>query len=90
MEKNDYPLMPMILAFVLGPMFEEYCRRTISYYGSFASALATPSIGTCLVVLGISMTVWGFLREIPYVKKCLEENSSRKKDNSRGQRRSLK
>lgn len=79
LEKNDYPLMPLILAFVLGPMLEEHYRRTISYYGTFRSAFLTPSVGTCLVVLGISMTAWGFLREIPAVKNWLNERAQKKR-----------
>ena len=72
LEKNDYPLMPLILAFVLGPMLEEYYRRTISYYGTFSHALLTPSIGTVLVVIGIGMTIWGFLKEIPGFQEKLK------------------
>lgn len=71
LEKNEYPLMPLILAFVLGPMLEEYYRRTISYYGSFGAALSIPSIGTVLVIFGILLTVWGFVKEIPAVSEKL-------------------
>lgn len=80
LEKNDYPLMPLILAFVLGPMLEEYYRRTISYYGAFTNALSTFSVGTVLVVLGLLMTVWGFLRESPAVCKKMDSLLKRRKN----------
>ena len=73
LEKNKFPLMPLILGFVLGPMFEEHCRRTISYYGSFFNAITTFSWGTLLVTLGILLTVWGLVKEIPSIKEKLNQ-----------------
>jgi putative tricarboxylic transport membrane protein len=63
LEKNDYPLMPMVLAFVLGPMMEEYYRRSLIYYGGFGKAMSSFSIGSLLVLLGVLLTLWGLLIE---------------------------
>jgi len=38
LEKNKYPLGPMILGFILGPIIELNYRRTIMSFGSFKSA----------------------------------------------------
>jgi len=76
LENHQYPLMPMVLGFVLGPMFEQYCRRTISYYGTFVNAITTPSIGSVLVIMGIALTVWGFVREIPAVKERFQKEKT--------------
>jgi putative tricarboxylic transport membrane protein len=77
LEKNDYPLMPMILAFVLGPMMEEYFRRTLIYYGSFGKALGTFSVGTILVILGILLTIWGLLCESKKFKAFVDVHLTR-------------
>ena len=67
LEENDYPLMPMVLAFVLGNMTEYNFRRTIMYYGSIGQAFTSLSVGTVLVVLGIVLLVSGIIRDIPAV-----------------------
>lgn len=67
LEENDYPLLPFILAFVLGSMTEYNFRRTIMYYGSLSEAFTTLSIGTVLVLLGIVLLVSGIIRDIPAV-----------------------
>lgn len=67
LEENDYPLMPMVLAFVLGNMTEYNFRRTIMYYGSIGQAFTSFSVGTVLVGLGIILLVSGVIRDIPAV-----------------------
>lgn len=67
LEENGYPLMPMVLAFVLGNMTEYNFRRTIMYYGSLGKAMGTLSIGTVLVALGAILLVSGVVRDIPAV-----------------------
>lgn len=67
LEENDYPLLPFILAFVLGNMTEYNLRRTIMYYGSISKAATSLSIGTVLVALGFVLLVSGIVRDIPAV-----------------------
>jgi putative tricarboxylic transport membrane protein len=74
LEKNDYPLMPAILAFVLGPMIEEYYRRTLINYGSFENVLTTFSVGSVLVLLGILLTLWGLYSEYRSFKKSARKS----------------
>lgn len=78
-EENDYPLLPFILAFVLGNMTEYNFRRTIMYYGSLGKACSSLSIGTVLVVLGLILLVSGIIRDIPYVA---EKRAARKAERS--------
>lgn len=71
LEENDYPLMPLVLAFVLGNMTEYNLRRTIMYYGSVGQAMGTFSIGTVMVALGALLLVMGIIRDIPAVSAWL-------------------
>jgi putative tricarboxylic transport membrane protein len=58
LERNKYPLMPLILGFILGPMVEPYFRRTLMYYqGGVLEALSTMSVGTGLFFLAILLPV---------------------------------
>ncbi len=52
-EKNDYPIAPMILALILGPMVESNMRKTIIYYGSLPEAFSQFSIGNIIMVVTI-------------------------------------
>lgn len=79
LEENDYPLMPMVLAFVLGNMTEYNMRRSIMYYGTLTEALFTPSIGTVMVVIGAVLLVSGIIRDIPAVSKWLAEKKASRK-----------
>lgn len=67
LDENDYPLLPLVLAFVLGNMTEYNMRRTIMYYGSATQAMSTLSLGTVLVGLGLVLLVAGIVRDIPAV-----------------------
>ncbi len=55
LENNGYPVAPLIIGFVLGGTIETNLRRSITYYGSFASCLTRPSIGT--LFFGVSVAV---------------------------------
>ena len=52
-DKNNYPLSPFILAFVLGGIVEDNMRRSIIYYGNFAQCMQQVSIGTLFVILAV-------------------------------------
>lgn len=79
LEENDYPLMPMVLAFVLGNMTEYNMRRSIMYYGTLGKAFATPSIGTAMVVIGAILLITGIIRDIPAVSRWLAEKKAARK-----------
>lgn len=73
LEENDYPLMPLVLAFVLGNMTEYNLRRTIMYYGSIGEAFSTLSLGTVMVAVGTLLLVTGVIRDIPSVAAWLAQ-----------------
>lgn len=79
LEENGYPLMPLVLAFVLGNMTEYNLRRSIMYYGSLGNAFGTLSIGTVLIALGLLLLVGGIVREIPGVSAYLKKMKERRK-----------
>lgn len=54
LKDNDYPLMPMVLAFILGDLIEPYFRRSILYYqGNLLNAFTEFSLGTVFVILAV-------------------------------------
>jgi len=54
LQENGYPLMPLVLAFILGPLIEPYYRRSLmAYDGNLLDALSTFSMGTVFVVLSM-------------------------------------
>ena len=57
LEKNEYPLAPFTLAFLLGNLFEHNFRRTQMNRGSILEALMTPSIGTAIFILAIVLPI---------------------------------
>ena len=69
LQENDYPLMPIILAYVLGPLIEQYYRRTLMYYSSFSEALFQYSFGSVFFVLAFVMPIASILLNNPAVRK---------------------
>lgn len=57
LDKNDYPIAPLIMGMVLGGTVEENLRRSIVYYGSFAECLKLKSIGTIFFAIGILVPI---------------------------------
>lgn len=57
LDRNDYPLAPFILAFVLGGIIEDNMRRAIVYYGGFTNCLKQVSIGTVFFVLAVVLPI---------------------------------
>lgn len=53
LDKNGYPVIPLIMGLILGGIVEENLRRSISYYGSFSQCLVQPSIGTVMFALAV-------------------------------------
>ncbi|MDR1535135.1 MAG: tripartite tricarboxylate transporter permease [Planctomycetota bacterium] len=71
LQENDYPLMPIILAYVLGPLIEQYYRRTLMYYDSFSEALFQYSFGSVFFVLSFALPVASILLNHPAVRRKL-------------------
>jgi putative tricarboxylic transport membrane protein len=53
LEKNRYPIPPLILGAVLGGIIETNLRRSISYYGSFMGSLSRMSVGTIMFAMAV-------------------------------------
>ena len=71
MQENDYPLMPAVLAFVLGPLIEQYYRRTLMYYSGFSDALFQFSFGSVFFVLSFVLPIASILLNNDAVRKKL-------------------
>lgn len=63
MVKNNIPLAPMILGFVLGPMFETYLRRAAMSSQSFMDIFHYP-VTLILLAFAIFIVVFTFVKEI--------------------------
>ena len=59
LEENDFPLAPMILALILGPLIEEsFMKSIIKADGNFIEFFTRPIAGT----LGVTtLLIWGVL-----------------------------
>ena len=68
-EKNDYPLSPMLLGFLLSGMTESYYRRSMMYYGSSLECLKRPSFGTFFLFIGLLLILFSALGEAGVFKK---------------------
>lgn len=68
MIKNNYPLAPMILAFVLAPLFETYLRRALMYSDSFLDILSKP-FPFLFILSSILIVFWTLFKEIKGSKR---------------------
>jgi len=57
MNKFDYPSAPLILALVLGPMFEESLRQSLILSGGSALIFVSHPISAVLVVISLALLV---------------------------------
>ena len=64
LERNNYPLAPMLLGFLLSSMTESYVRRSLMYYGSIAECFKLKSFGTVFLVFGIALILYTAIKEI--------------------------
>ncbi len=58
LEKNEYPLAPFVLAFILGNMIEYNFRNTVIYYGTFVQAMNHFSIGNVILAITVLLILW--------------------------------
>ena len=63
--------MPAVLAFVLGPLIEQYYRRTLMYYSGFSDALFQFSFGSVFFVLSFILPIVSILLNNDAVRKKL-------------------
>jgi putative tricarboxylic transport membrane protein len=60
MQKYDYPLSPILLALILGPMAESNLRRALVISSGHASILFSRPIAIVLMVLAVTFLVLSF------------------------------
>lgn len=57
LDKNGYPIAPLILGVVLGGIIEENLRRSIVYYQSFFNCIQRISIGTLFFWIAVLLPI---------------------------------
>lgn len=57
LEKNGYPLPPLLLGFILGKDMETYLRRSLMTNGTFMNCMKVFSVGSVLVAVAAVITV---------------------------------
>lgn len=71
-DKHGYPLAPLLLAFVLVPLFEKYMRR------AFATTAGNPSIFWASAICKVCLLVFVFLLVAPVIKKFIQKKKQTK------------
>ncbi len=64
LDKNDYPISPFILAFVLGRVVEENLRRSVMNYGSFLESFSRFGIGSIFVTLAVVLPIVSIVNHV--------------------------
>ena len=69
LDKNGYPISPLIMGMILGGMVEENLRRSIVYYDSFLNCVTKPSVGTAFFLIAVAVPVITFINSMRQKKK---------------------
>ena len=64
LEKNGYPIVPLIMGMVLGGTVEENLRRSIVYYGNFWNCLKLKSVGTVFFFIAMAIFAYAIVQSI--------------------------
>ena len=78
MKRSKYPLAPLIIAFILGPIIEKNLRRALTLSGGSFSIFHETTYSTVILVLLIGFTVY------PLVKLLIEKLKGKKAAQSEG------
>lgn len=79
LDKNGYPIAPLILGVVLGGIIEENLRRSIVYYQSFFNCLQRMSIGTVFFLLALLLPMGSALLSNEKICSLLHRKRGEKK-----------
>ena len=80
MQKYDFPLSPILLALILGPMAESKLRRALVISGGHASILFSRPIAVVLMVLAVAFLVLSFFTH-KKIERRLAELAVKNDDN---------
>lgn len=70
LDKNGYPVAPLIMGMILGGMVEENLRRSIVYYDSFLNCVTKPSAGTAFFLIAVAVPTITFISSMRQKKKA--------------------
>lgn len=73
--KNNYPIAPMILGFVLGPLFEKYLRRGMMSSDSMAEFITRP-VSAIFIIAALICIFFTLYKEIKGAKAMKQKDSS--------------
>lgn len=71
LEKNNYPIAPLVLGVVLGGIIEENLRRSLVYHSTFTNCLTLPSIGTVFFYIAVLAPIISALLNSNRVRSAL-------------------
>ncbi len=63
LEKLDFPMVPVVLAFVTGPIIERNLARGLAIHNGDIGFLLSEPIALTILVIAVAMTVIGFRRD---------------------------
>ncbi|HHU07764.1 MAG TPA: C4-dicarboxylate ABC transporter permease, partial [Clostridiaceae bacterium] len=69
LEKLGFEVTPIVLAVILGPIFEKSMRQSLIMSQGDWSIFFTRPISAVLIVLGLASIIWGLVRQFRGVKK---------------------
>jgi putative tricarboxylic transport membrane protein len=64
MKKFDYEPAPLVLAYILGPLFEDNIRRSLNISGGNFSVFFTRPISLTFVLLGMLVLIWPTINKV--------------------------
>lgn len=73
--RNDFPVTPLIIGFVLGPIIEKNYRRSLMLSGGDPTVFLTRPVCMVLLVLTVGTIFWPYLKKWIVRKKALTEES---------------
>lgn len=69
MDYFKIPVMPFMMAYILGEIFEEYLRKGFNYSDAGLAGFFTRPISCIFIVVGILVIAWHFLKPVLKKKK---------------------
>lgn len=61
LDKNGYPIAPLIMGMILGGMVEENLRRSIVYNDGFVNCMTQPAVGTVFFFIAVLVPIITFI-----------------------------
>ena len=74
---GEFPITPLILAYILSPMLETHLRRGISYSRTGVWVFFTRPISLILILISVFSIVYAFLKPTLRARKKLKEDSKK-------------